>query len=137
MKLKKFPPISPKRKMNPSLFEDLVREALDSLPPEFQEKLSNVSVVVEDFPPREILQERNLKSPYSLLGLYAGVPQNRRGMGYSFVPPDRILIFRIPIEVRASTPEKVRALVKEVVLHEIGHHFGLSEEELERATRDD
>lgn len=123
--------------MNLSLFEDLVKEALDSLPPEFQEKLSNVSIVVEDFPPQDILREKNLHSPYSLLGLYVGVPQNRRGMGYSFILPDRILIFKKPIEARASTPEEIRALVKEVVLHEIGHHFGLSEEELRRAAGDD
>ncbi len=123
--------------MNHYLFERLVSEALDSLPPKFQEKLSNVAVVIEDLAPVEVLKAQNLKSPYAILGLYVGIPQSKRGVGYSFALPDRILIYRRAIEAQASTPEKIRNLVRKVILHEIGHHFGLSEEELEEATRDD
>jgi len=130
-------PLCPRRKMNHYLFEKLVSEALDSLPPEFQEKLSNVSVVIEDLASWEVLKAQNLKDPHALLGLYVGIPQSKRGIGYSFVLPDRIFIYRRAIEARASTPETIRSLVRKVVLHEIGHHFGLSEEELEEATRDD
>jgi predicted Zn-dependent protease with MMP-like domain len=123
--------------MDHLFFERLVSEALDSLPPEFQEKLSNVAVVIEDLAPGEVLKTQNRKNPYELLGLYVGIPQNKRGYGYSFVLPDRIYIFRRAIEARASTPEEIRSLVRKVVLHEIGHHFGLSEEELKEAMQDD
>jgi predicted Zn-dependent protease with MMP-like domain len=119
--------------MNRSQFEQLVGEALDNLPPFFQEKLSNVAVVVEDQAPEEVLSEQGLRHPLDLLGLYHGIPQTRRGLGYNFALPDRISIYQKAIEVRAATPSEIRALVAEVVEHEIGHHFGLSDEELAQA----
>ena len=123
--------------MNLFPFERLVSEALDSLPPEFQAKLSNVAVVIEDLASGEVLKAQNLKNPFALLGLYVGIPQSKRGFGYSFVLPDRIYIFRKAIEAQASSPEEIRNLVRKVVLHEIGHHFGLSEEELKEAMKND
>lgn len=116
--------------MNRSQFEQLVREALEELPPFFQERLDNVAVIVEDLATQELLVRQGLSNSYDLLGLYQGVPQSRRGVGYSYALPDRISIFQRAIETRAKTPAEVRTLVREVVQHEIGHHFGLSEEEL-------
>lgn len=119
--------------MNLLQFEQLVGEALDNLPPFFQEKLNNVAVVVEDQASAEVLLEQGLRHPLNLLGLYHGIPQTRRGIGYSFTLPDRISIYQKAIEIRAATPSEIRALVAEVVEHEIGHHFGLSDEELAEA----
>ncbi len=119
--------------MNRPQFEQLVGEALDNLPPFFQEKLDNVAVVVEDQASAEVLSQQELRHPLDLLGLYHGIPQTRRGMGYNFTLPDRISIYQRAIEIRAATPSEIRALVAEVVEHEIGHHFGLSDEELAQA----
>ena len=110
-------------------FEKLVGEALDSLPPQFAEKLDNVSVTVSDMPSYYQLQKTKL-SPNSLLfGLYEGVPKTKRG-SYSGVLPDKITILKNPILYVSRTPDEVRQRVRNVVMHEIGHHFGLSDEEL-------
>jgi predicted Zn-dependent protease with MMP-like domain len=119
--------------MNRPQFERLVEEALDNLPPFFQEKLDNVAVVVEDQASTEVLLQQELRHPLDILGLYHGIPLTRRGMGYNFTLPDRISIYQKAIELRAATPSEIRALVAEVVEHEIGHHFGLSDEELAQA----
>jgi len=110
-------------------FRKLVGEALDLLPLEFAEKLNNVSVVVEDFPTEAQRKKLNLPSNVLLFGLYEGVPQIKRGY-YSGVLPDKITIFKNSIEAVASTEEEIKNQVRSTVMHEIGHHFGLSEEEL-------
>jgi predicted Zn-dependent protease with MMP-like domain len=118
--------------MEEKRFRELVKEALDSLPKEFAEKLDNVSVTVDDFPtPYQRIKSK--LPPYSLLlGLYEGVPQTKRGNYYSSIP-DKITIFKNAIEAVAKTEEQIRAQVRATVIHEIGHHFGLSDEELRRA----
>jgi len=100
-------------------FEQLVADALDELPEEFARRLENVAVVVEDEP----------EGP--LLGLYHGVPQTRRDRGYFGVLPDRITIYRGPIERRARDETELAAAVKKTVFHEIAHHFGISDEWLD------
>jgi predicted Zn-dependent protease with MMP-like domain len=112
-------------------FNILVAEALDTLPDEFKEKLDNVEVVVEDIPSRSQLSSVGLTYPMMLYGLYHGVPKTKRGH-YTFVAPDKISVFKIPIETRYRTPEAIRQKVRSVVLHEIGHHFGMSETELQK-----
>lgn len=114
-------------------FERLVRKAIQGLPRSLRDKIGNLAVIVEESPPpAEVLMELGLSSPYELLGLYQGVPLNKRGFYYGNVLPDRISLYRKPIEARcASTREMVR-LIQEVVLHELGHHFGLEEEDLLR-----
>lgn len=117
--------------MDEEKFRQLVGEALDSLPEEFAEKLNNVSVVVEDNPTQT--QLRNLLlPPWALLfGLYQGIPQPKRGNYYSNIP-DKITIFKNSIERVARTDEEIRSQVRATVIHEIGHHFGLSDEELKK-----
>lgn len=110
-------------------FEELVLEALKSLPPFFQEKIENVEIVVEEFAPPYI-QKRLGIHPYALFGLYQGVPLKRRGTSYGNVLPDKITIFKRPIELAVKDEEGIKELVKKVVMHEIGHYFGLGEEEL-------
>ena len=116
--------------MNPELFEDLVVEAFNNLPDVFREKLDNVVVLVEDWPDRETLRVARVQSPYQLLGFYHGVPQTARTTNYGLIPPDKISIYRRPIEVRCRTIEEMRDLVGRVLRHEIAHHFGFSDDRL-------
>jgi predicted Zn-dependent protease with MMP-like domain len=102
-------------------FAEYVQDALDALPAELREKVSNVEVVVEDEPP----------PGQRLLGLYQGVPLTNRGSYYGAVLPDKITIFRGPLERLYGRDEAtLRAEVRRVVLHEIAHHFGISDERL-------
>jgi predicted Zn-dependent protease with MMP-like domain len=102
-------------------FEALVEEAIGSLPDDLREFMSNVAVVVEDEPPRGL----------PLLGLYQGVPLTRRTSGYAGVPPDRITIYQGPLErMTGGDPDRLRVQVRRVVLHEIAHHFGISDQRL-------
>ncbi len=118
--------------MTPEAFEQLVTEALNSLPQEFQEKLNNVSIVIEDYPTPYQQQKMHLRHNMSLFGLYEGVPQTKRTSTYSLVLPDKITIFQKPIEAFSNTEEEIKTQVKKTVLHEIGHHFGLTDEELRK-----
>lgn len=111
-------------------FEALVVMAIDSLPTEFKKKLDNVEVVIEDLPNFRQLASLGLHHPLSLFGLYQGIPRTKRGINYTFVQPDKITIFKIPIETFYHTPEAIKQKVEAVVRHEIGHHFGLSESDL-------
>ena len=111
-------------------FEALVARAIDNLPPEFQCKLENVDIVVEDWPPPRQLRQTKHSHPTQLLGLYQGVPQTRRGRGYGLVLPDKISIFQKPIEAHCRFGDEIEAKIEEVVRHEIAHHFGLDEKTL-------
>jgi len=116
--------------MTHAAFERLVAEALDALPEVFREKLDNVEVVVEDWPDSTTLQRAGLCHPAQLLGFYRGVPQPKRTQHYGLILPDKISIYRQPIELRCRTPEEVREMVRRVLCHEIAHHFGISDERL-------
>lgn len=111
-------------------FEALVERAIDNLPPEFQRKLENVAIVVEDWPTPGQLRQARLRRPGQLLGLYQGVPQTRRGRGYGLVLPDKISIFQKSIEAQCRFDDKIEAIIEEVARHEIAHHFGLDEKTL-------
>jgi predicted Zn-dependent protease with MMP-like domain len=116
-------------------FEDLVGRAIESLPLEFQRKLENVDIVVEERPTVDQLRRTKTKSPWQLLGLYQGVPQIRRGRGYGLVLPDKISIFQRAIEAQCRSSYEIEAKVGEVVRHEIAHHFGLDDETLRNIER--
>ncbi len=116
--------------MNRAHFEQLVEEALADLPPEFAARLDNVSVMVEDWATPEQLAKVNLKNSHYLLGLYEGIPLTERPRAYAGALPDRITIFRIPIEEMCRDDEAVKAQVRKTVMHELGHYFGMSEEQL-------
>ena len=118
--------------MQREIFEAFVAGAVDNLPPEFQQKLENVDVVVEDWPTPRQLGQAKLSHPNQLLGLYHGVPQTRRGRGYGMVLPDKISIFQKPIEAQCRFDEEIEAKIEEVVRHEIAHHFGLDEKTLRK-----
>jgi len=102
-------------------FDDAVRDALDALPQDLSEYMSNVEVVVEEEPPAGM----------PLLGLYQGVPLTRRGAFYGGALPDKITIFSGPLErLYGADPDRLRREIRRVVLHEVAHHFGISDERL-------
>ena len=117
-------------------FEELVTEAISTLPEKFRERMENIAVVIEDLPSRELLMEMKIKSPYGLLGLYRGIPYTRRGIWYRNVMPDKIIIFKKPIEIRCRNKKEIKESVRRVVIHEIGHYFGLNEAELRKIERE-
>lgn len=106
-------------------FEKLVFKALEGLPLEFKKKLDNVDIVVEDWPTPNVAKGR------LLLGLYQGIPKPKRSINYSMVLPDKITIFKGPILLISRGNQKLlKKIVAETVLHEIAHHFGISDTRL-------
>jgi predicted Zn-dependent protease with MMP-like domain len=122
--------------MNRERFEWLVAKAVDSLPDEFHTKLENIDVVVEDQPNPSQLTDVGLKRGETLLGLYQGVPLTRRGRHYGLVVPDKITIFQKPIEAKCKYDVEITAEIRRVVLHEIAHHFGISDARLRQLERE-
>jgi predicted Zn-dependent protease with MMP-like domain len=112
-------------------FERLVQEALDTLPRRFREAIANVAVVVEDEPSPALLEEMDIEPPDTLYGLYQGTPLPERRWDYGNTLPDRIVIFRRPIEEDCETEDEIVGTIAETVIHEFGHYFGMSEEEIE------
>lgn len=108
-------------------FEDLVSDALDSLPPDIAQMLDNVEVVIEPEPPHEYLA--GLPRGHTLFGLYHGVPLTKRGV-YDRALPDKISIYQGPITRAAGTAAEIREQVRRTVIHEIGHYFGIEEDRL-------
>ena len=111
-------------------FEEAVVSALEKLPRFLKKKMENVDVVIEDQASHELLSKMGLRSPYELLGLYQGIPYDRRGFFYGNVLPDKITLFQLPIEWACKTREEVEMKVREVVIHEVGHYFGLDDKRL-------
>ena len=119
-------------RINRREFQELVREALTDLPDEFAAAMKNVAVVVEEEPSAEDLESLGLDPEQDdLFGLYQGVPLPERGPDAP-VLPDRIAIYRLPILWECETREQVVAEVRTTVIHELGHYFGLAEDELPR-----
>ena len=111
-------------------FEDAVVLALKKLPKFLRRKMENVDLVIEDRASQEILDEMRLDSPFELLGLYQGTPLDRRGFFYGNVLPDKITLFQIPIESLCGNKEAIEEKIRDVVVHEVGHYFGLSDKRL-------
>jgi predicted Zn-dependent protease with MMP-like domain len=112
-------------------FTRLVEEALRDIPHQFREAMKNVAVVVEDEPSPELLEDMEMEPDEALFGLYQGVPLTERDSRYGNTLPDRISIYQRPIEEACEDDEDIRQCVAETVIHEFGHYFGLSEEEIE------
>jgi predicted Zn-dependent protease with MMP-like domain len=117
--------------MNREEFESAVAEALDSLPLEFAELMSNVAIQVHETPDRKTLLELDLDPKRdTLFGLYTGVPLDERGGWYGNVLPDVIVLYRQPLLSACQTRRNLIHQIQLTLLHEIGHHFGFSEEEM-------
>jgi len=117
--------------MDRERFEWLVAQAVESLPEEFRSRLENIDVVVEDWPTFEQMAQAGLKDDETLLGLYEGVPLTMRTSLYGLVP-DKITIFRRPIEAKCRYVDQITAEIQRVVRHEIAHHFGTGDARLEQ-----
>ena len=114
-------------------FEALVDEALGSLPEEVKGWLDNIAIVVGERPTPEQLAAAGLQPGALLFGLYVGVPMTRRGFTYGEIVPDKVVVFKRPIERVCRTRDEVREHVRTTVLHEIGHHLGMNEGQLRAA----
>lgn len=112
-------------------FERLVEDALKMIPQRFRDEMRNVAVVVEDEPSDELLDEMEIPEDDTLFGLYQGTPLPERGWAHGNALPDRISIYQFPIEDACDGDDDIRACVAETVIHEFGHYFGMSEEEIE------
>lgn len=110
-------------------FENLVSEALEELPAALADHISNVGVLVEERPPAEALDDG--EDPGNLLGLYEGVPLTERSAEYWGVLPDRITLFKRNLEDAAQDTEHLKTLVRETVIHEVAHHFGIDDDRLD------
>jgi predicted Zn-dependent protease with MMP-like domain len=113
-------------------FEALVERALRRLPRPFKEKLANIALVVEDWADDETLADMGVEPPDTLYGLYRGVDFTRRDSSYGNVLPDTITIYQGPIEEDCADEQEMAELVRETVIHEIGHYFGLDDETMHR-----
>jgi predicted Zn-dependent protease with MMP-like domain len=112
-------------------FDALVADALAGIPPQFREALANLAISVENEPSPALLREMEIDPPDTLLGLYQGTPLTERGASYGNALPDRILLFQGPLERASEDQDDLIVAIGETLIHEIGHYFGLSEEEIE------
>lgn len=117
--------------MTRELFRELVEEAIDTIPRKFARRVRNLAIVIEDEPSEELMAEMDLEDPGELLGLYQGTPLTERGPGYGNVLPDRITLFQHAIEDECDDDEEeIVIAIGETLIHELGHYFGMSEEQI-------
>lgn len=117
--------------MTREIFRQLVEEAIDTIPLKFARHIRNVAIVIEDEASEDLLEEMDLEEPGDLLGLYQGTPLTERGPGYGNVLPDRITLFQRSIEEEcAGDEDEIVVAIGETLIHELGHYFGMSEEQI-------
>jgi predicted Zn-dependent protease with MMP-like domain len=112
-------------------FLKLVDEALETIPPDFQAAMKNIAIVVEDEPSPEQLASVDIEPPDTLLGLYEGTPLTERQWAHGNALPDKITLFQFPIEDASEDEDDLVVAIGETLIHEVGHYFGLSEEQIE------
>jgi predicted Zn-dependent protease with MMP-like domain len=116
--------------MTRDAFRALVAEAIDSIPPRFAAHVRNVAIVIADEPDDDLLDEMGIEPPDTLLGLYQGTPLPERQWAHGNDLPDRVLLFQGPIEDDAADDGDIVGVIGETLIHELGHYFGLSEDEI-------
>ncbi len=116
---------------------EMAEDALGAIPEVLRDMVRGTAILVEEVPDDETLSEMGLDHPWELTGLYRGIPLTQRGSGDVRQEPDQILLYREPILVEwIETGEDLFRLVRNVLIHEIGHHFGLSDDEIARLERE-
>lgn len=118
-------------------FEAVVERALRGLPRVFREKLKNIAVVVEEWADDETLEEMGIEPPDTLYGLYRGIDLTQRDSSYGNVLPDTVTIYQGPIEEDCEDEEEMAEVIRDTVVHEIGHYFGLDDETMHRIEDED
>lgn len=113
-------------------FEKIVGEAIDAIPEKYFKKISNVAFTVADEPSPEQREKFHLYHGRTLFGLYEGIPLTGRGTGYTLVLPDKITIFKRPIEITSLDLEDLKEQVRHTVWHEVAHYFGLGHEQIHK-----
>ena len=121
--------------MTPDEFEEVVKEGIKMIPKRFLEKLNNVDICIEEESTLYQLKKLKPKKGFLIFGLYQGIPQTKR-RGYGQVLPDKITIFRKPIEKVAKYREEIKKIVRNTVWHEIAHHFGMDERQVREAEKE-
>ena len=117
--------------MTEAQFRSLVEEAIDTIPARFAREVRNLAIVIENEPSEDLLEEMEIEPGDSLMGLYQGTPLNERGWGYGNQLPDRITLFKDVIEDECEGDEdEIVVQIGETLIHELGHHFGMSEEQI-------
>ena len=117
--------------MNRHEFQALVSEAVQTIPEKFRNAMQNIVIVIEDEPSLETLQEVGIDPPDTLLGLYQGTPLTERQWAHGNILPDKITLYQFPIEDESEDEDDLIVAIGETLIHEVGHYFGLSEEEIE------
>jgi predicted Zn-dependent protease with MMP-like domain len=112
-------------------FEQLVADAITLIPKRFRREMKNIAIIVEDEPSADLLEEMEIDPPDSLYGLYQGTPLPERTAGWGNTLPDCVTLFQKPIEEDCDDDDDVRMVIGETLIHEVGHYFGLSEEEID------
>jgi len=118
--------------MDRKKFEKLVNKAIKTIPKKFLEKLDNVDIVIENEPTPYQLKKLRARKSLIIFGLYEGIPKTKR-WHYGQALPDKITIFKKPIERIAQSEEKMKEIIKNTVWHEIAHHFGMDEKRIREA----
>lgn len=116
--------------LNREKFEELVNKAYENIPERFKQKMENVEIIVEDFPAPEDLEQLRIRGEKLLLGFYRGTPLPKRSVWQVARLPDKIVLFQRNIERMCRSEKEIEERVYEVLLHEIGHYFGLSDKEM-------
>jgi predicted Zn-dependent protease with MMP-like domain len=116
-------------------FQSLVDDAWERIPEGFRDRFSNVAIFIQDEPSAEHLQSTGTPDDHTLLGLYQGIPLDRRGWNYSMALPDQVTLFQGPIERSADSAEEIPGIIYDTLWHELAHHLGMSEDEVRGAER--
>lgn len=117
--------------MTRAQFERLVADAVQSIPRTFRERMRNIALIVEDEPSDELLDEMDVDPQDTLFGLYQGTPLTDRTWDYGNALPDRIVLYQNPIEDASDSDQDMVAVIGETLIHEVGHYFGMSEQDIE------
>lgn len=120
-------------KVSDEVFDGYMHEAVENIPNVFKNKIENLAFISEDYPTEDDIERLGLKNKYSLLGLYSGVPYTYRNTYYMNVTPDRIILYKKNIESHCDNIEELKEKIREVVIHEVAHYFGMDEDEVRSA----
>ncbi len=111
-------------------FSRIVAEAIDAIPEKYGENIKNLAFVIEDYPTSEQRMKLGLHGQQTLFGLYEGIPLTRRASNYTYVLPDKITIFKKPVEHSSHDREELKRQVQRTVWHEVAHYFGLDHDQI-------